>query len=933
MNAPVRTRSRKPGRRPTLRVRRLLAVLLPCSLWGAAGVAPAAVEFPGPRSVTLAQPAHSVLGVRLPGRGTDDLIVGLQGGNLALVRYAPVTGTFQILQQLVLQGRLVHVQPWTGLPAAQRGVVVAGADPDQVLFVRVNAAFPYLSLEAAVPLEEDPGMLAWFGDIPGGDGWLAVTQPGVDRITVLADRDGWRVLTDVAVGDEPFVVTGADLAGDGRPEAVVAQRGRLSGDLCVLSVAGTGGVGARFVRMPGLAAGALVALDLDADGRQELVVADRDEARLEFLRADGDGFAGVGTLALALPAHGLAAWNLAGGEPALLAVNAERGATEFASLTAGGWQRHGAYFPGCRPLASAPAEVNGDGMPDIATVGADGAVLSVMLARPGPGFWGLPTFAMDGLPGGLAHADFDGDGRADALVASALGTGLALFPGRADGTITATPLTIAPGFPNGRFVPLALDADAEAELAVLDVGVSALVVLDREPDGTWRELSRTSIGSFPSRIVAGDIDADGRVDLAVVPAGGADVRLLYGLGGGQFEAPVPIGYSLSALQIRLTDLDGDGDLEIVAVDGSNRMWWRMNEGGREFAPGQWLNAGNGAAHLAAGDLDGDLDQDLVVGCRVDQSLIFYENRGGGVLVRRSGSHALDASPAGLEISDFDRDGRGDVVVGLRQAGRFDIYLGLVPWNTSAAVMVRGTADVLEFVVADVNADGTADLLALDGALALGVAHLNVDPSGVALEPRTLWVDCRVEHLHVHLEPELGVTWRLEASDGDRWRLLADAGGARAGRLDAQSMAWDLVLDAGDLATWGRMAELRLVVERADGASESRTVEVPVACAGPEASPARGPAGGPGWAAAPWPNPGNPHFRAVFRLPEGGPVVVTVHDLAGRRVALLHEGALPAGDHEVAWDGRSGGRAAAAGAYLLRVAGPGGTAAARLVLVK
>lgn len=933
MNAPVRTRSRKRGRGPTRRSGRLLAVILPVCLWGAAEVAPAAVEFPGPRSVTLAQPARSVLGVRLPGRGTDDLIVGLEGGNLALVRYAPVTGSFQILQQLAVQGRLMQVQPWTGLPAAQAGVVVAAADPDQVLFVRVGATFPHLALEAAVPLDEDPGMLAWFGDIPGGDPWLAVTQPGVDRIAVLADRGGWRVLTEVPVGDEPYAVTAADLAADGRPEAVVAQRGLLSGDLCVLRVADPGGVEARFVRIDGLTAGALVALDLDADGRQELAVADREDARLEFLRADGDGFAGVGSFALAMPARGLAAWSLSGGEPALLAINPERGASEFASLTAGGWQSHGAYYPGCRPLASAAVEVNGDGMMDVASVGADGAVLSVMLARPGPALWGLPTFAMDGLPGGLAHGDFDGDGRPDVLVASALGTGLSLFPGRPDGTIATTPRTIDPGFPNGRFVPLDLDADAEAELAVLDIAASAVVVLDRRTDGTYLELSRTPIGSFPTRLVAGDIDADGLVDLAVVPAGGADLRLLYGLGGGQFEGPVAVGYSLSAIQIRLVDLDGDGDLEIIAVDGTNRLWWRMNEGGRVFASGQWLNAGNGAAYLAAGDLDGDLDLDLVVGCRVDQSLIYYENRGGGVLVRRTGSHALDVSPTGLEVGDFDRDGRGDVVVGLRQAGRFDVYLGLVPWNTNAAVAVRGTADVLEFAVADVNADGTADLLALDGALALGVAHLNVDPSGVALEPRALRADCDGDRLRVRVEPGLGVTWRLEAREAGPWRLLADAGGARAGRLEAEATAWDLVLDAGALATWGRVAELRLVVEQVDGSSTSRTADVPSACAGPAGAPGGDSSGGPGWAAGPWPNPGNPHFRAVLRLPADGPVVVTVHDLAGRRVALLHEGALPAGDHEVAWDGRSGGRAAAAGAYLLRVAGPGGAATTRLVLVK
>ncbi|MBK8166571.1 MAG: VCBS repeat-containing protein [bacterium] len=879
--------------------------------------------------MTLAQPGLSVLGVRLPERATDDLLVGLQGGNLALVRYAPVTGTFQVMYQLVTQGRLVHLQPWVGLPAGQLGVVVAAADPDRVLFVRVSAAFPNLSLAASVLLEEDPGMLAWFGDVPGGDAWLAVTQPGVDRVAVLADRGGWGVLSVVECGDEPFAVAGADLAGDGTPEAVFAQRGRLSGDLGVLSATPDDGVGVRFAAVAGLAAGTLAACDLDGDGSHELVVADRDEPRLEFLRADGGGFTGVGSLDLALPARGLAVWSLEGGGPALLAVNPERGAAEFASLAGGLWQSHGAYFPGCRPLASAPAELNGDNLADVASVSADGTVLSVMLARPGPAFWGLPTFAMDALPGGLGHADFDGDGRADVLVASALGTGLALFPGRADGTIATTPVAIDLGFPNGRFAPLALDADAEAEIAVLDLGALAVVVLDREPGGTYREISRTPIGSYPSGAVAGDIDADGWVDVAVTTVGGADVKVLYGLGDGNFDAPVSVSYAVPAIQIRLTDLDGDRDLEIVAVDGTSRLWWRMNEGGRVFAQGQWLNAGNGAAFLAGGDLDGDLDQDLVVGCRNDRSLISYENRGAGVLVRRTGSHALDAAPSGLEIGDFDRDGRGDVVVGLRQVGRLEIYLSLVPWNQSAAVAVRSTADVLEFAVADVNADGTADLLALDGVLELGVAHLNVDPAGVALEPQVLRADCEGDRLRARLEPGPGDLWRLEARDGGPWRLLADAHGARAGRLDAEAMAWDLVLDARALENWGRVTELRLVVDRADGISESRTVEVPAACAGPAGAPA----GVPRWAAAPWPNPGNPHFRAVFRLPAGGPVAVTVHDLAGRRVALLQEGELPPGDHDVAWDGRSGGLPAPAGVYLLRVSSPGGTAATRLVLVK
>ncbi|MBM4129442.1 hypothetical protein FJ250_00215 [bacterium] len=933
MSIPLTAGSRPSARRPARRSGRWLATLLSAWVAVAGGAAPAAIEFPGPRSLSLAAPGLSVTGVRLPGRATDDLVVGMQSGSLALVRYRTVTGTFELLNQLALSGRLVDVRPWAGRPAARPGVVVAAADPDQVLFVRIEEAFPYLTLAATVPLEEDPGTLAWFGDVPGGDPWLAVTLPGVDRIEVLADRGGWRALAGVAAGDEPFAVATADLDGDGRPEAVAAQRGRLSGDLCVLSAPGGDAVGARFAAVPGLAAGALAAYDEDEDGRHELVVSDRGGGGLVFLRADGDDFLPIGSLTLALPALGLTTWRLDDGTPALLAVNAERGAAEFASRAAGTWRRHEAYYPGCRPLVAAVVEADGDGRPDLACVGEGANLMSLMLAWPGPGFWGLPTFALDGLPGGLAQADFDGDGHPDVMVASALGTGLALFAGRSDGSLATMPIALAPGFTNGRFLPLALDADQEAEIAVLDLTAAAVAVLDRQSDGSYAELSRTLLGVFPTALQAGDIDGDGLVDLAVVTASGAGVRLLFGLGGGAFAAPVIVDYSFPALQVKLPDLDGDGDLEIVAVDGGNRLWWRLNTGGRAFAPGQWQQAGNGASLLAVGDLDGDLDPDVVVGCRTDRTLISYENRDGGTLVRRTGSRALVAEPVGLQIADFDGDVRGDIVVGLRQAERFDIYLGILPWNQDLAISVATTPDVLEFAVADINVDGSTDLLALDGGLQLGVSHLNLDPSGVALAPRALRADCTGGRLLVRLKPPPGAPWRLEARGADRWRTLADATGARAGRLEAGIDAWDLELDGASRAAWGPLDGLRLVVESADGVSESQTIAVPAPCDATVSGPPPGTARLPLWTTAPWPNPGNPRFRAVFRLPEAGPVLVSVHDLAGRRLAVLREGALPAGDHEVDWDGRLGGRTAPAGSYLLRVAGPAGAAAARVVLVK
>ncbi|MBM4130692.1 hypothetical protein FJ250_06645 [bacterium] len=83
-----------------------------------------------------------------------------------------------------------------------------------------------------------------------------------------------------------------------------------------------------------------------------------------------------------------------------------------------------------------------------------------------------------------------------------------------------------------------------------------------------------------------------------------------------------------------------------------------------------------------------------------------------------------------------------------------------------------------------------------------------------------------------------------------------------------------------------------------------------------------------------PNPFNPSTRLAFSLPAALSVRLTVNDLAGRRVRVLLDGRLDAGDHQVPWDGRGDdGRALPSGAYLARLEAGPATSTARLVLVR
>jgi hypothetical protein len=68
-----------------------------------------------------------------------------------------------------------------------------------------------------------------------------------------------------------------------------------------------------------------------------------------------------------------------------------------------------------------------------------------------------------------------------------------------------------------------------------------------------------------------------------------------------------------------------------------------------------------------------------------------------------------------------------------------------------------------------------------------------------------------------------------------------------------------------------------------------------------------------------PNPFNRTAAVRFHLPEACRVLLTVHDVQGRRIAVLEDGRCGAGDHTRVWDARDpSGNPAAPGIYLIRL---------------
>ncbi len=85
---------------------------------------------------------------------------------------------------------------------------------------------------------------------------------------------------------------------------------------------------------------------------------------------------------------------------------------------------------------------------------------------------------------------------------------------------------------------------------------------------------------------------------------------------------------------------------------------------------------------------------------------------------------------------------------------------------------------------------------------------------------------------------------------------------------------------------------------------------------------------------PWPNPFNPEVALRVILPAQSHLVVTIHDLRGRRVATLHDGQRDAGDMVLTWQGRNDeGRPMHSGTYFAKMKAGDEQQVQKLMLVR
>ncbi|MBK22758.1 MAG: hypothetical protein CME70_02030 [Halobacteriovorax sp.] len=257
----------------------------------------------------------------------------------------------------------------------------------------------------------------------------------------------------------------------------------------------------------------------------------------------------------------------------------------------------------------------------------------------------------------------------------------------------------------------------------------------------------------------GDIDGDGYDDLVTGNNTNDSISVFtYNSVSGSFNPPAITavsGSSPDVLDIKVVDLDDDGDLDVVVATteaGNGTAYFLSNNGAGSFTQTQIYNVVGFSKKIDFGDFNGDGDMDIVV---LRANNIYYLDNDGAENFAGSAIGTVGAgNTRDFKVADFDSDGMLDIAYTDYGDDQIEVLLnntapfGLNGTPATFAIVSGGTSSATDtgptdMAMGDITGDGIMDFIVNtssepilyygngDGSFTSGF-HLNGSPNDLII---------------------------------------------------------------------------------------------------------------------------------------------------------------------------------------------------------
>lgn len=244
--------------------------------------------------------------------------------------------------------------------------------------------------------------------------------------------------------------------------------------------------------------------------------------------------------------------------------------------------------------------------------------------------------------------------------------------------------------------------------------------------GIFANSPDVTLGNSSRRILLADVDGDGDVDLLAGDYYAGLVNVQFNNGQGMFSGGSSLAVG-SYPNIAVADIDGDGDIDLLACNdnpfGAGTVSVRLNDGNGSFRGSTSLVVGGGPRSITATDVDGDGDLDLLTANSNTSTVSVRLNDGSGNF---STTPDVPVGPYPYQCEAADLDNDGDVDLLTFSSGGAAVSLNDGNGNFSGPSSVPLGTGAGSLVAADIDRDGDLDLLATSNSTQPSIVSVSLN---------------------------------------------------------------------------------------------------------------------------------------------------------------------------------------------------------------